>query len=130
MSYNRAWGGTLPFPEDAWGPWYARWVGDNTGTHYYRYVLNETGDFVGEVAYHYNETLGGYAANVIVYAPLRGRGYGAAALEALCAAAKENGVASLYDDIAADNPAIAMFLRRGFAEQSRTDGVIILKKDL
>ena len=130
MSYNRAWGGTIQFPEEAWETWYARWVCDGTGRHFYRYVLNEAGEFVGEVAYHYSEPLGGHVANVIVYAPFRGRGCGSAALDALCAAAKENGIAVLYDDIAVGNPAIGMFLRHGFTEQSRTDDVIILKKEL
>jgi len=26
MSYNAKWGGTIPFPEDEWGPWYEAWV--------------------------------------------------------------------------------------------------------
>ena len=26
MAYNHAWGGTIPFPEERWGDWYARWV--------------------------------------------------------------------------------------------------------
>ena len=27
MAYNRAWGGTLPFPEDRWAAWHSKWVG-------------------------------------------------------------------------------------------------------
>ncbi len=26
MSYNRAWGGTVDFPEELWGRWHAAWV--------------------------------------------------------------------------------------------------------
>ena len=32
----------------------------------------------------------------------------------LCEAAKANGVQTLYDDIAIDNPAIKLFLKTGF----------------
>ena len=26
MAYNRAWGGTIPFPEEKWPGWYERWL--------------------------------------------------------------------------------------------------------
>ena len=26
MSYNAAWGGTIPFPENTWKEWYDRWL--------------------------------------------------------------------------------------------------------
>ena len=28
MSYNRAWGGTIPFPKTKWEQWYQRWLED------------------------------------------------------------------------------------------------------
>ena len=71
-----------------------------------------------------------YFADVIVYAPYRGEGYGSIGLELLCSAAKKNGVKVLYDDIAIDNPAITMFLKHGFIEKYRTSEIIMLKKDL
>ena len=52
------------------------------------------------------------------------------ALDLLCTAAKENGITVLYDDIAIDNPAVKLFLKHGFKEESRTDEKIILKKEL
>ncbi len=26
MSYNRAWGGTIPFPKEKWKAWYDDWI--------------------------------------------------------------------------------------------------------
>ena len=46
------------------------------------------GEFVGEIAYHFDGEK--HLADVIVYAPYRRRGYGAAGLALLCAAAKES----------------------------------------
>ncbi len=58
------------------------------------------------------------------------KGYGGEALKMLCLAAKENGVAVLYDDIAIDNPAIGLFLDHGFSEEYRTEEKIMLKREL
>ena len=130
MSYNHAWGGTIPWPESKWTGWYDAWVVHHEGKRYYRYLKDEGGQFVGEIAYHYDDEIGHAMADVIIYAPHRGRGYGGAALDLLCAAAKENGVAVLYDDLAIDNPAIRLFLRHGFTEDSRTNEKIYLRKML
>ena len=130
MSYNRAWGGTITFPEEDWADWYDYWIARPEGKRFYRYLRDEdTGNFVGESAYHRDQQ-GLCQANVIVYAPARGKGYGRAGLRLLCAAAKENGITELYDDIASDNPAVGLFLRHGFAEAFRADGKIVLKKTL
>lgn len=130
MSYNHAWGGTIPFPEDKWKAWYSHWVIGQEDNHFYRFLQTEDGTFVGEAAYHLDEEQGIRLADVIIYAPYRGRGYGGQALDLLCAAAKENGADALYDDIALDNPAITLFLKHGFAEEYRTDTIIMLRKDL
>ena len=130
MSYNAAWGGALDFPEEDWDDWYEYWIAQSEGKRYYRYLRDEDGNFVGEIAYHLDESRGLYLANVIVYAPLRRRGCGRAALELLCRAAKENGVSVLHDDMAADNPARALFEREGFTEEYRTDEFVMLKKEL
>ena len=130
MSYNHAWGGTVPFPEEDWKDWYDCWIARPEGKRFYRYVKNEDGETVGEIAYHYDGELGGYIADVIIHSKYRRCGYGGQALDALCAAAKGNGVAVLYDDIAADNPAVALFLARGFIEEYRTEEKIYLKKVL
>ena len=129
MSYNHAWGGTIPFPKEDWKDWYDWWVVNHDNKRYYRYLKDENG-FVGEIAYHYDSEYDGYVADVIVLAKYRGKGYGAEGLRLLCAAAKEKGITALYDDIAIDNSAIKLFLQQGFCEEYRTEEKIILKKDL
>lgn len=130
MSYNRAWGGTIPFPEEDWEEWYDYWIVNHENKRYYRYVRDAEGRFVGEIAYHYDSGEQKYITDVIIHAKYRGRGYGGAALDMLCDAAKENGVTELYDNIAVDNPAIGMFIRHGFSEDYRTEDAIFLKKTL
>ena len=130
MAYNRAWGGTIPFPEEDWGDWHRRWVSDCADGRFYRYLRDENGAFIGEIAYHFDGESGICLANVIVRAQYRGKGYGGEALELLCAAAKENGIAELWDNIAADNPSVRLFLRHGFTEEYRTDEKIYLKRTL
>ena len=44
--------------------------------------------------------------------------------------ARQNGVDALYDAIAIDNSAVALFLACGFGEVLRTDEYILLKKEL
>ena len=130
MTYNHAWGGTIPFPKEEWRGWYDFWIAHPENRRYYRYLETNGGCFVGEAAYHYDESRSLFIADVIVYAPFRGKGYGGAGLDLLCDAAKKNGIDVLYDDIAIDNPAVSMFLKHGFGEAYRTDEIIMLKKTL
>ena len=130
MAYNHAYGGTIPFPRERWADWYARWIEDD-GARFFRYLrLGDSGEFVGDVSYHYDEEYGAYLCEVLIYAPYRGRGFGRQGLALLCEAARANGVKRLLDTIAIDNPAVALFLRSGFRERERTDEYILLEKDL
>ena len=129
MAYNHSWGGTIPFPREQWAEWYDRWIVAHDNKRFYRYLKAESG-FVGEVAYHYDTEYDGFVADVIIFSKFRGKGYGAKGLEMLCAAAKENGISVLYDDIAIDNTAIGLFLKQGFYEEYRTNEKIVLKKEL
>ena len=129
MSYNHAYGGTLPFPMEKWAGWYDRWIVHHDGKRFYRYIRKKD-TFLGEAAYHLDEERKIYLADVIVYAPYRGKGYGHAALRLLCDAAKENGIRALYDEIAIDNPAIILFQTCGFDEISRTEQSVLVKKIL
>ena len=115
MSYNRAWGGTVDFPEELWGRWHAAWVErEGEGRRSYRYLRDaDTGEFVGEVAYRWDPEYESFIADVIVHARYRGRG-----------------VATLRDNVALDNPAIGLFLRHGFAEEWRSDEFVMLRRDL
>lgn len=132
MSYNHAWGGTIPFPESKWPGWYDYWVINHDNKRFYRYLLRPEPDkldeFVGEAAYHFDEDRRIWIADVIVASMYRGRGYGSQGLNLLCRAAAENGIDVLYDDMAIDNPALSMFLKNGFCEEYRTDEIIMLKK--
>lgn len=129
MSYNHAWGGTIPFPKEKWQSWYDHWIVHHDNQRYYRYLKDESG-FVGEIAYHFDPEYSGHAADVIIFSAYRGKGYGAQGLRLLCDAAKERGIPVLYDGIAIDNTAIALFLKQGFYEVYRTKEKIVLKKDL
>ena len=130
MSYNHAWGGTIPFPKEVWHGWYDYWIVKHENKRYYRYLTDSSDNFVGEIAYHYDSDQNLYMADVIVYAPFRKKGYGSIGLNLLCDAAKQNCIKQLYDDIAIDNPSVTMFLKNGFVEEYRTSEIIMLKKEL
>ena len=129
MSYNHAYGGTLPFPRERWAAWHKKWVENPEGKRFYRYVRQDDA-FVGEIAWRWDEERRLHVADVIIYAPYRGRGYGCQALHLLCEEAKNSGIKTLYDDIAADNPAVKLFLRCGFTVAERTAAYVLVKKEL
>lgn len=131
MSYNNAWGGTIPFPREKWESWYQYWIGNPEGKRFYRYLQDEeTGEFVGEIAWHLDEKRNIHICDVIILARYRNRGYGSEGIRLLCEAAKRSGVAILYDDIAADNPSWKLFLKNGFEISSRDDEVVMVRKVL
>lgn len=123
MSYNH---GTIAFPESKWDSWYQRWMSDDK--RFYRYICDDD-TFVGEVAYYLDSEREIYIADVVVYAPYRGKGYGYQGLSLLCENAKNNGVMELYDDIAIDNHSINLFLKNGFEEVLKTNEYILVKKE-
>ena len=129
MSYNHAWGGTISWPKEKWREWYEHWIVNHEDKRYYRYLKDENG-FVGEIAYHYDPEYDGFVADIIIFSGYRGKGYGYRGLELLCDAARENGISVLYDDIAIDNTAVRLFLKKGFYEEYRTKEKIVLRKDL
>ena len=129
MSYNHSYGGSIPFPKEKWAPWYDRWVINHENKRFYRFV-KENDTFLGEVAYRFDDERHIYIADVIIYAPHRGNGYGRQALTLLCDAARKNGINELYDDIAVDNSSVSMFLNCGFRELLRTEDYVLVKKEL
>lgn len=131
MSYNNAWGGTIPFPREKWESWYQHWIGNPEGKRFYRYLFDEdTRTFVGEIAWHLDEKRNIHICDVIILAKYRNRGYGSEGIRLLCEAAKESGVTILYDDIAADNPSWKLFLKNGFEISARDDEVVMVRKVL
>lgn len=131
MSYNRAYGGTIDFPRSRWESWYQKWVGNGDPKYFYRYLYcPELLAYVGEAAYHFEPETGRYLCDVIIHHTYRRRGFGAEGLELLCRAAKERGIQALYDDIAADNPAVELFLKCGFEAVHRDQTVCMVRKKL
>ena len=131
MSYNAAWGGTIPFPREEWARWHRAWLEAPEDERYYRYLYDTAlRAFVGETAYRWDASRGIHICSVIVLARYRNRGYGAAAIRLLCEAARSNGVPALYDDIAADNPSWRLFLKCGFTVDHREDAVVMVRRSL
>lgn len=131
MSFNHAWGGPIPFPKTKWAQWYHAWAEGSEYHRYYRYLLNqETGAYVGEISYHFDTQRNIHLCDVIVLAKYRNKGFGTKGIQLLCHAAKENGVTTLYDDIAADNPSVSLFLKSGFTIDYQNDDVVMVKKVL
>lgn len=131
MAYNAKWGGTIDFPPEKWEKWYERCLNDANGKQFYRYVYSEKENcFVGEASYRYDEGYGEYIVNIIIEHKHRGKGYGREGLRLLMDAAKANGVEKLCDDIAADNPSVALFKEMGFSEEWRNDDAVMMAKTL
>lgn len=131
MAYNEEWGGTIEFPQSMWDAWYEYWIENHDDERFYRYLQNEeTGEFVGEVAYHYDDEVKVFLADVKVHAKHRSKGFGQEGLNLLCEEAKKNGIKELYDEIAIDNQGINLFLKNGFEEEYRTEYSIVVKKVL
>ena len=130
MSYNNRFGGTIEFKEVDWKDWYDYWIVECNNERYYRYLVDDNNNFVGEIAYHLDYDTKFYIADIIVYAKYRGKGFGKQGLQLLLDEAKKNGLKEIYDDIAIDNSAIKLFKEFGFYEIYRTDDIIMLKKEL
>ena len=130
MSYNLRYGGTIDFPESRWPSWYEAWIGCTDGSKFYSYLKDkDSGEFIGEAAYHFED--GRCMADMIVLAGYRGRGYGREGLELLLSAAKKNGIKVMYDEIDISSKAgIFLFESEGFERVSETDYTVIFKKEL
>ncbi|WP_277048723.1 GNAT family N-acetyltransferase [Solobacterium moorei] len=128
MSYNDAWGGTIPFPKEDWEEWYTLWVRNSGQERYYRYLKDDANKvFVGEISYHFDKLRNIYICDVIIKAEFRKQGFGTQGIQLLCEAAKANGVEALYDDIAADNPSVHLFIKNGFSIEFQNDEIVMVK---
>ena len=128
MSYNDAWGGTIPFPKEDWEEWYTLWVRNSGQERYYRYLKDDVNKvFVGEISYHFDKLRNIYLCDVIIKAEFRRQGFGTQGIQLLCETAKANGVNALYDDIAADNPSTYLFLKNGFSIEFQNDEIVMVK---
>ena len=128
MSYNDAWGGTIPCPKEDWEEWYTLWVRNSGQERYYRYLKDDANKvFVGEISYHFDKLRNIYICDVIIKAEFRKQGFGTQGVQLLCEAAKANGVEALYDNIAADNPSAHLFLKNGFSIEFQNDEILMVK---
>ena len=128
MSYNDAWGGTIPFPKEDWEEWYTLWVRNSGQERYYHYLKDDANKvFVGEISYHFDKLRNIYICDVIIKAEFRKQGFGTQGIHLLCEAAKANGVEALYDNIAADNPSTHLFLKNGFSIEFQNDEILMVK---
>ncbi len=131
MSYNNAWGGTILFPKENWDKWYQTWVNSSNLKYFYRYVQDVNNDnYIGEIAYHFDDSKSIYICSVIILAQYRNKGFGTKAIDLICCLAKENGIETLYDNIAADNPSFKLFLKNGFEIDYQNEEIIMVKKNL
>ena len=131
MSYNDAWGGTIPFQPDQWEAWSDRWLSSDESSRFYRYLRDESsGALIGEVSCRRDPDRDIWLCDIIIAAWERNRGYGTIGLRLLCEEAKRHGIHAVHDEIAANNPSIDLFIREGFHEQSRTETAVLLKKEL
>lgn len=131
MSYNAAWGGTIPFPQEKWGEWYSAWVENPGNRRYYRYLKDTVHNvFVGEIAYHYDKQRNIYICDIIIKAKFRNQGFGSKGIQLLCEEAKKNGIKVLYDDIAANNTSYHLFLKSGFSIDFQNNEIVMVKKVL
>lgn len=127
MSYNARWGGTIDFPAAKWPAWYSHWLEE--GSRFYRYIMDESGRFVGEAALHPED--GRETVSIIIHATERGKGFGRAALRLLYDEARRKGISELYDSIAVDNKAaLHLFFSEGFEETGHDEQAVFLRKIL
>ena len=98
MEFN---GGIVPFPEEKWDAWYARWIGDNNPNYFYSYLLNEeNNEYVGEIAYRKRNDEEDFATlNIIIEDKHRGNGFGKEGLHLLVKTAFNNGFDEVRDFI-------------------------------
>ncbi|MDO4544114.1 MAG: GNAT family N-acetyltransferase [Clostridia bacterium] len=130
MAYNAKWGGTIDFPVERWKGWYDAWI-VNPDRRFYRYLYStEDKNFIGEIAFHFDDGFQCYICNVIIKHSFRGRGFGREGLLLLLDEARKQGISAICDNIASDNSAIKLFLECGFAEKWRNGDFIMLEKKL
>ena len=85
---------------------------------YYRYLKTAEGEFVGEIAYHYDKETKAYMADVIIHAAHRGKGYGSETADLAIEYARENlSIQNLFLRVFTKNlPAIKSYEHAGFVK--------------
>ena len=95
MEYNN---GIVPFPEEKWDSWYAKWIGNNDSNYYYAYIYDKDIEAnVGEIAYRKDPEMDLVMLNIII------EGYGKEWLKGLVTTAFKNGWNEVRDLIEKNN---------------------------
>lgn len=128
MSYNHAYGGVISFPKSSWNNWYDYWISNHDNKRFYRYLVNDHNEFIGEIAYHFESDK--CMIDILVYGKYRGNGYGSYGLNLLLKEIKERKIEEVYDTIAFDNKSINLFLNNGFEIIDRNSETITVRKIL
>lgn len=128
MAYNAGWDvcypgyhpdtGCIDFPESEWAAKHARLVGHEPDQFYAFVRERKTGQFVGEVNYHYSPSENWYDMGIVLYAPCRGLGYGSLALDLLLHRAfVVNGIPKLHNSFEPTRgPGLAIHRKAGFRQ--------------
>ncbi|CEP83799.1 GNAT family N-acetyltransferase [Paraclostridium sordellii] len=85
MSYNKGYNllienynnetGCIDFSKKYWEKWYAKWILEAKDRYYAYIVESNTGDFVGEVCFYYEEEEKLYRIGIVIESVHRGKGY-------------------------------------------------------
>lgn len=126
MAYNEKWGGTIDFPKEKWQNWYERWI--NQEDRFYAYLYSEQENtYIGEAAYHIEKYEDGPEISIIIHEKYRNKGYGKLGLSLLLEKVFEK-YEVCYDEIALDNPSLALFLKMGFEIIDQNELAYIVRK--
>lgn len=131
MAYNAPWfppDGCIPFTEADWPGWYRKWIG-NESERFFAYLQRVSdGAYVGDVHFYRTPERDWWDMGIVIYAPERGKGYGAQGLRLLCDRAfRVDGIACLHNEF---EPSRAAALRihkaAGFREIGIENGIVQL----
>lgn len=139
MSYNRGYElkcydynnetGCFDFKKEYWKDWYTTWI-SNEPKRFYAYLsLVESGEFIGDVCFHYQKSSNSHCIGIVLEAKHRGKGYCAEGLIRLAEKAFiDLNIDKLRNEIPAEREsAIAGHKKAGFKEIEIVDGICILE---
>lgn len=102
MAYNAPWfppDGCIPDAEAEWAALQAGWIGHEPERFYAYLQRKSDGAFVGDVNFHYTPARDWWDMGIVIYAPERGKGYGAEGLRLLADRAfRVAGISRLHNE--------------------------------
>jgi len=127
MSFNKKWGGTVPFPKEKWEPFFKEYI--ENSKNYYFHIYNLDNQFIGEVSSRKDEYFNSHILNIKIMYIFRGNNHGNDALECfLDYFFSIDNNTKISDNVALDNDlAIKTLSRIGFEEMYRTQEYILME---